>query len=105
MRQLFFTIIISVFSSAVFASGMYQVSDSLDLFENITDISRQIQQRTSVSETINLSNETETIYNLEDTVTSKEEREPIVIDTILVYSIPAETVRLDLVITDILSTL
>ena len=105
MRQLFFTIIISVFSSAVFASGIYQVSDSLDLFENITDISRQIQQRTSVSETINLSNETETIYNLQDTVSSKEEREPIVIDTILLDSIPADTVRLDSVITDTLSTI
>src|SRR5690554_3599929 len=105
MRQLFFTIIISVFSSAVFASGIYQVSDSLDLFENITDISRQIQQRTSVSETINLSNEPETIYNSEDTVSSKEEREPIVIDTILLDSIPADTVRLDSVITDTLSTI
>ena len=47
MKQLFLSLIISVFSLAVTASGAYQAADSLDLFEDITDISRLIQKRTS----------------------------------------------------------
>lgn len=47
MKQLFLSLIISVFSLAVTASEAYQAADSLDLFEDITDISRLIQKRTS----------------------------------------------------------
>lgn len=47
MKRLYFSFIISLFSLVVTASGTYQVTDSLELFEDITDISRLIQQRAS----------------------------------------------------------
>lgn len=52
MKQLFSFIILSVLSLAVTASEVLQEPDSLNLFENITDITRQIQQQTAVRETI-----------------------------------------------------
>lgn len=52
MKQLLTFFIISVFSLALTASESYEVPDSLNLFENITDISRQIQERTMVRESI-----------------------------------------------------
>lgn len=52
MKQLFLSLIISVFSLSVTAADLSQVNDSLDLFEDITDISRLIQNRTTHGEII-----------------------------------------------------
>lgn len=52
MKQLFLSLIISVFSLSVTAADLTQVNDSLDLFEDITDISRLIQNRTTHGEII-----------------------------------------------------
>jgi hypothetical protein len=52
MKQLFLSLIISVFSLSVTATDLSQVNDSLDLFEDITDISRLIQNRTTHGEII-----------------------------------------------------
>ncbi len=49
MKQIFLSFIISVFSLAITASEVLQVPDSLNLFEDITDISRQIQRRVTES--------------------------------------------------------
>lgn len=49
MKQLSLFLIISVFSLNITASKTFQVSDSLELFENITDISRQIKKQTTES--------------------------------------------------------
>ena len=69
MKQLFTYFFLSVFSLAINASEAFQdpstvkqVPDTLNLFENITDISRQIQQRTTVKETM-----------VEDTIVSPRE--------------------------------
>lgn len=50
MKQLLTYFILSVFSLAINASEFTQVPDTIDLFENITDITRQIQQRTTPKE-------------------------------------------------------
>jgi len=50
MRPLFFTILITLLPFIANASGTIQVSDTLDLFENITDISRQIQQQAATAD-------------------------------------------------------
>lgn len=54
MKQLLTFFIISFFSFVSTATEAYQVPDTLNLFENITDISRQIQQRTTARESIPL---------------------------------------------------
>ncbi len=52
MKQLLTYLILSVFSLAISASDAFQEPDSLKIFENITDITRQIQQQTAVKEPI-----------------------------------------------------
>ena len=52
MKQLIIYFTLSFFSLAIIASDAFQVPDTLNLFENITDVSRQIQQQTTVRESI-----------------------------------------------------
>lgn len=58
MKRVLLSLIISVFTLVINASEASQVPDSLELFENITDIGRQIQMRTAESnETTNIQSE------------------------------------------------
>src|SRR5690554_4878063 len=52
MKQPLAFFIISLFSLAINATEAFQVPDTLNLFENITDVSRQIQQQTTSKENI-----------------------------------------------------
>lgn len=77
MKQLFLSLIISVFSLSVTAADLSQVNDSLDLFEDITDISRLIQNRTTHGEII-----------VNDTILPKER--------VTDYVIPAQVIQPEL---------
>src|SRR5690554_2338762 len=99
MNQLIFTILISVFSLAITASGAYQEPDSLDLFENITDISRQIQKRTTVQAPQII--EEDSIIAIDpillDTTTTTSDilSDTIIKDTLLIDSLTIDSLALD----------
>lgn len=84
MKHLIFYFTFSVLSLAIIASEAFQVPDTLNLFENITDVSRQIQQQTTVRESI----------------VSPEEVLPdsIPLDAILIDTIPLDTIPLNTIL-------
>ena len=99
MNQLIITTILSVFSLAITASGAYQEPDSLDLFENITDISRQIQQRTTVQEPLIIDEDSIIVVDpiLLDTTTTTSDfpTDTIIKDTLVIDSLASDSLIID----------
>lgn len=62
MKRVFLSLIISVITLVISASESFQVADSLELFENITDIGRQIQKSAeNTRNTVNYQTEVTTV--------------------------------------------
>ncbi len=83
MKHLIFYFTFSVLSLAIIASEAFQVPDTLNLFENITDVSRQIQQQTTVRESF---------VSPEEVLPDSIPLDSISLDTILIDTIPLDTI-------------